>query len=792
MCALEYEKIHEIRSMLRGTTLPGGARTHPEMEHLTAIFSQAHSQHLLLVYNIDSLSELPLMPNGQELPLEACLLRDLPERDLVAYDGPVIAFNALDLIRNDILTKGTRFYPIENFYLEAGERVRLLRSMHRLAGVLVDYLTRWPVQRAEQLRYRIEAKAIQLALPYLLANWDCERLVGVIPSKDLASLITTGECQLIYTVPDAAPPPPQGISLARLVELGKNTQRDWIVGMDEIGLFDPEIQPEAPYFLELRHLLLLAGKEQALQTTLHTLAHQCYELRAISETHERHAWMLMAESWLADIELDDLVVYSPVDDFQAYASCGEAACVYRVIYGSTQTAAIPPMHLISLDTLRKEGLPEGYRRFPLTLIDLPRRPEQSTDRSENHYQTGNLGAILWKMGKEQILARSLWLTADDTLNEIPYPNTGLPAIPASYKTLSGLLDNTLRACMIYGLSDPWRWRQGRQALFINNLYITLERLLVQLENISPAPLPFYYRALRHWFNCYRVDLDTLHEHITQMSRELEGFRNHLEEVEQLAASELFGPLAEIEHWDMPPGRTPPVDLTLGRAEGIAEHLLQIKDLVLRRFWEVSSTPAAKSTVMDQIVLNLPKTMRDTAYHAELDLLSPFFYTAVASIASIQSEWPILVSRERDINALLSKANQLTHRLEAARRQTFALPHEMTILYSMCDRAIDFMRQAIKDIEQGAILQLSLLQDRVDFEHSPDLYLEIANIGRMEASDVEINLIHSTDYRLLDGTPIRTIPRLLPGAAHILTYAIQPGRDNFEITLQYRYNEKTGR
>ena len=82
------------------------------------------------------------------------------------------------------------------------------------------------MQRAEQLRYRIEAKAIQLALPYLLANWDCERLVGVIPSKDLASLITTVECQLIYTVPDAAPPPP------RPPTGQKRTRQEWLQDPD--------------------------------------------------------------------------------------------------------------------------------------------------------------------------------------------------------------------------------------------------------------------------------------------------------------------------------------------------------------------------------------------------------------------------------------------------------------------------------------------------------------------------------------------------------------------------------
>lgn len=790
MCALEYEKIHEIRSILHGSAQPEVSHPYPELEYLTAIFSQSRSQRLLLVYNIDSLSELPVLPDWQERSLEACTLADLPEQELNVYDGPVVSFTALDLIRNDILTKGPHFYPIENFFLEVGERERLLRSMHRLAGVLVDNLAKWPAQRAEQLRYRIEAKAIQLALPYMLAHWDCNQLVGVIPNKDLATFITSGDCQLVYSLPEAARLPVNGVPITKLATLGLNTQRDWVVGMDEIGLFDAGIQSTAPFFLELRHLLLLAGKEHELQGTLRSLASQCYDLRFSSSSFEKRAWMLMAEARLASIELDDLIVYSPAEDFEAFAARGEATCVYRVIYGGNQTAANSPIRSITLDTLRREGLPKGFQRFPLALIDLPTQAKSPRKNNEQYQIDGNLGEILWKIGKEQNLARSLWLAADDILNELPYPITGQPANHVDCQTLSRLLDNTLRACMIYGLSDPWRWRQGRQALFMQNVYTTLERILLQLEYCSPIPMPFYYRALRHWFGCYRASLDTLHEHILHMGRELESFKSHLEEVEQLTGIDFLGPQAEVEYRDLLPTHVHYADQALSRAVGMAEHLLQIKDLVLRHFLEAHPGITSEPKPVNQPTLNLPKTMRDIAYQADLDLLSPLFYNTVALIANIQSEWPGIVSRERDPNALLHKAGELTHRLELARTQIFALPHEIAILYSMCDRAIAFMKRTIQDIEQGAILQISLLQDQIDFDRSPDIYLEVANIGRMEASEIEINLVHSADYRLLEGYPIRTIPRLLPGTIQIIDYAIQPGRDIFEIMLQYSYTEKT--
>jgi len=122
MYGIRFDKIGAIKSALS------------HLQDLVAVFSQENSSHLMLVYNSDS----PPPPSSSII--ETIPIDDLVNRDLTHLDGPVVGFSALDVIREEVATKGPRFYAIERVFREQGLYDSLNQTRHKLARFLIQYL----------------------------------------------------------------------------------------------------------------------------------------------------------------------------------------------------------------------------------------------------------------------------------------------------------------------------------------------------------------------------------------------------------------------------------------------------------------------------------------------------------------------------------------------------------------------------------------------------------------------------------------------------------------------------
>ena len=103
-----------------------------DLTDLVAIFTRRDNGPWLTVFNVEE--TVDLVDSFEVLSLKQ-LLED--KRDLsVEYDSMVIAFEALGLVRPDIVTRGPRFYPIEQLYRRLKQAGKLSQTQQNLASTL--------------------------------------------------------------------------------------------------------------------------------------------------------------------------------------------------------------------------------------------------------------------------------------------------------------------------------------------------------------------------------------------------------------------------------------------------------------------------------------------------------------------------------------------------------------------------------------------------------------------------------------------------------------------------------
>ena len=97
MDALPFEQVNRITHQL----------TNDMLEQLVAVFSKRQNDDLLLVY-------LPQHEPSSDLgQVRAISLDDFRHWDISGYDGLIIAFSAIDVVRSDIPTVGPNFFPLD-------------------------------------------------------------------------------------------------------------------------------------------------------------------------------------------------------------------------------------------------------------------------------------------------------------------------------------------------------------------------------------------------------------------------------------------------------------------------------------------------------------------------------------------------------------------------------------------------------------------------------------------------------------------------------------------------------
>jgi hypothetical protein len=729
MSYLPYHKIDEIRDALQGV----------DLENLVAVFSQATGSERLLVYVDPPFLEAP--ETGRIVSIsDFC---DLPDQDLFEFDGPTVGFSAIDVVRPNVPTKGPGFYAIERLFRGRGLYQSLDQTRRNLAHFLVDYLAALPPEHERVLRRRGVTKVLQLSLPVFLASQPVENLVAALPAHDLHRVAEGEGWRLIYN--DLSHPDDLG-------GLDVSTE-DWIVALEEVGLFQPALNPQADQFLELRNVLCDSGQETALRQTCRNLALRCY---AHSEDEPRFldaAVSLMAEVWLSTEDTEDMVAFFPYRDFPRFVETGDGLRVYRQLAERDAMGLAGSGPRCSLSDLVGAGLPQDYGGFALSLISLP----------DPVWPSGvhrlDLGPILWKAGQRRSLARTLWLVVSDGLRMSAVERSKLGLAPEA------LTDLATRAIILCGLDNPWQWRQGRYALFLDGCYHSLQDVLRLNAGSASEHLASYYHALIRWYGCHDGDA--------------EGIHNNLEEM-----SHLFKDFLWKTRDDSPTAFLEVCRANATRLEEIVEAALH--SLVgLRPPCTLDSSPEIEITLPPA---GVPDVLRAASARPKkpADVLSPFFEYAWQVFGALCSERRQLQSRQQDMDTLLGQLKKLLVDFERHKSQIFALPHETAVLYFAYDQQIKHLKELIGGLESSAILEIELKNLWLDLQAEPDLHFEVTNIGRVAASDIEIVLVQDSGFELLEGTPVHAIVSLPPGASETVTYPVRPLQPEAIATLSYTY------
>lgn len=729
-----------------------------------AVFSQKNSQRLLQVFNVEALTVVP--SEG----VKAITLREFMERDLADYDGPFVGFSALDILREDLVTKGTSFYPIERIFREHGQTEALYQTLDNLSIELMRHLSEQGEQTSTPLRQWVEARALYMALPSVLEDRVCDNLVAILPIGQLNRFISKKSFRFLYGAKPKFPLPVQlatqgFLTLEDLPGLKVDMNTSWVVALEEVALFNPVIRADKPLFLELREVLRRAGKERELQATRLALARELIStqekirsrglLVTDSQPYLPVARALAAEYWLAQSELEDLIAFCPHNDFNHFLETGDAVRVYRVLEEGDVIPARSVGPEISMAQMVKEGLPEGYGEtvftFPLILYFMHNQPVMY------HH---SLSELFWKIGETSTLARSLWLASYDLMNGLCGP------MPGTQTILDSSIDTALRACVLYSLSNPWTWRQGRWRVYLEGCYKTLVTALRRAAAELEQPLSIYYRALICWYDSFSDE--NPERRLREMLDLLRGFERRIRDRQ-------------------PPGVDLRSFLTQSRQFiEISEALLRLPyaNLLIESKSGQSNVNFRRISVMDGL--------RKAAYFSEpLPLVSSFFKAAWEFLLGARYKRQQLTSREREIDRLIEQLSQLRKDLRREQQHLFAPAHEQKVLKYAFQQEINHIESLTLELETSAKLSITLRNPWVDLHRTVDLTLDVSNVGRVVAEGVEIVLDLGGGIQLLDESAVREVTLLGAGEAKQVHYRVRVVRQDAELRVEYNFRDRRG-
>ncbi len=721
---LPYHKIDEIKDSVR------------VLENLVAVFSQRSGQRLLQVY-------LGQPPGSLSAFVETISLVELPDRDLKEFDGPFLGFQAIDILREDRLTYGPWFYPIEMLFLERGQASLLYQTMGRLAVYLADHLADWEKQRGAEGCLKLETRIVQTALPALLVGRECERLIAVLPSCDLRHFAVTGDASYVYLQSEA-----DGDGLEAFARQKFDPRRDWVVALEEAQMINPSIHSDFPRFLELRESLRAANRETALQTTRRDLALNLQARAARDPTALSTSISLAAEYWLAGEDTEDLVAYYPCQDPLRFLNSGQALRVYRTLAETERAALAPPGLRISLEQLISGDLPPNYDQwvfsFPALFDQLQYLPVHQLD----------LGDVLWKAGQVHCVPRTFWLLSQDLVSRLT------PAQASREACLADLIDLSARACAIYSLFNPWLWRQGRWGSHLENSYRSLLNILEKAAMFVDESTAAYFRSLQDWYGGWLQQNTAI---------QMESMLSHLRRFQQLAQA----------HPSL--GHEP----FLAQAEELVAIGERILDPSSNAAFQAEWPDLAKESAQGKPSRLLRQAVRCTTQSGSF--LSPLFQQAWGQALAARRRRDELRLQERENERLSRELRRLCQDLVQKEGLLYAPVHEQRLLELIYRQEIDRTQKLLNEIETTVSLTINLKNPWLDLHQDVTLTLEIWNAGLIAAENLEVRVV-SQGFQLLDPRPVREVLTLLPKTSCQLSYNIRPERMDSELRLEYTYRE----
>jgi AAA ATPase domain len=737
MQILPFQKVREIERMLDDV----------EIEDLIAVFSQTDGNQYLLIYNVERL------PAIRGATRQARRLAEIKQRpaDYADFDGPLVGLSAIDLILPDVTTHGVNFYSLEHIFYRRQKHITLRQTSYRLAQTLLAHLEALPATEREHIWQRGSANVIRLALPTLLAEQPIENLVAVLPDQDLHAYLDQRQhnYQLVYN--DVSQP--HDVDILR--EQISNSDAQWIVALEEICLFKPWLGWKPERFIDLRPVLRQIGPAQVLGQTCGELARRCW--RAWQESGKQQlratAYALAAECWLVDEDVEDLIALFPHQEFECFVETGNALRVYRVPKprdSDSSSATGLRCHIEDLLTGQCVKIENASALicFPI-LEQVLRRPDTSV--------VLDLGPILRNAHQVTELARTFWLLSRDLL-ERPRPAwrpisvwVQISAEPAA------ITDLAVRAALIYGLSDPWQWRQSRYALFLRDCYTHVSAcLLSQEQYVGTTPLAHYFRALRAWYGCSTAD-DPI-RNMSTMLQECRIFR---------ASSQGRGDLQEER-------QTAKRLIDIGEgfvlADGEIETRHQEWNVAARKLFEIDAyLRDAMDSRTPLSVPSIPFKQWLLVYH------------------TIHGHWREV---QKAIGSSHLPREKMDRILADYRRQqhiAFVPAHEQAVLIRAYQDDIERINRFKKAAETGAFIKITLRSPWVTLGVRETLRFEVENFGDAVAGKFRLRLDRSSEFEFL--SPLTTLPfeTVAPGRRYPLEYKIRVRKPTPTVTLSLNYS-----
>lgn len=740
MQALPFQKIHQIEQMLEGIAI----------ENLVLVFSQLDSDRYLLVYNTEDQPPPIANPTVQVLRL-----RDIRDNwvDYASFDGPVAGLSAIDVILQDVPTHGVNFYSIENIFFKRGEYQSWSETSYQLARSLLQYLRRLAGAEHQRSWRRGCAKVIQLALPKLLAAQALENLVAVLPVTDLDEYLDPSKrgYRLFYNDPSHAD------DVSKLGQVAIDSEAYWVAALEEVNLFDPRWERPRKRFIDLRIVLRQMQRDEILSETCRKLAWRCWCEWQASPTQQQFqnaAYVLAAETWLTREDTEDLVAFFPHEDFNHFLETGDALRLYRTPRPRLSVSSSPagPRHSVKELLLAGVSAPE-YNAPPLSFPVLSPVLERVSTKP-----VLDLGSTLLKAGQMNDLASTFWLLSRDLLERVYQEWLQISAEPGDITSLA------IRAGLIYSLSDPWQWRQGRHSVFLRQCYLHLDRCFENQANHPEVDvLGYYYQALRLWYGCF-----TSEDYERNLNRMIQVFRNFLEHSQQ------HGQQA-----------------TLFDQHKTAENLIGIGESILRP--EDEKSLSRHDDIVPEWRLEIAEFLRDVA-DCQMPIHEPssIFEQFSRIYFEVHESWRQLQQKAYTERPSVEELDQLLNRLRRWRRVIHAPAHELVVLDRIYSADIDYMnhfKQAM--LGTGAIIEVTPRNLSVMLDSQATIVIDVQNIGSEAASQFWLELDWSTGLELVTKPTPMELPSFAPTERRRLDLQIRAKDPQPMFTLSYRYRDRHG-
>jgi hypothetical protein len=712
-----FERVDRIQRALPDELLPG----------LVAVFSRLSSDDLLLVY-----VGQPARPDPPRR--RAITLAELADADLIGYDGPTLGLAAVDLIRPDIATKGPQFVRLDRILRRWGQVELLRQTWAELAGYLTQHLDRVLADRlGPAVRRRALAEIAAISAP---------RQIAAVPPAQRRGMVAVdrGEpIRLADTPLDALPD----------LQLGPAEQ---VVALEEVRPLLGSPVPEGNHYpIELRTILRRSQLDDDLGETLRELArqfHRRWERTGSRDAAER-AYALALELRLAQGDVDDLIAVLPDPDFGAFLADGAGTYVYRRPLEGGRVRSTGGVRRRFLDDVRDElvraGPPVGFSLLPLRALlgtGGPDRPHWS-----------DLGPVLRKSGRTEILARNAWLLVADFLESSRDRRVWFQVSPES------LLETMTHCCAIFSLTDPWRTRQGRRNEWLLESYRTLRRVLQMLIQTSDGAQRSFYLALDHWYGCALPDGPEVPDSLELMVAALSGQAGQATAHRELA--EQAGFLRDV-------GKAL---LELLRGGGRAE---AYQELI---------RPEAES--IPQVV------SRATDMARPIELLSVPFVASFQHYAGVGDTVRRTRAAQIPVRDKVERLTACADQLLSGRRLIFAPHHQAQIVDLLYERAITETQELVQRLQGGASLDVEL-KTRSIAPHDRDsgIVFAVTNVGSVEAREVEVELTVSDAFELLDQSYKQAMHRLGPEAERRFRFAVRvlTAEETFPVRCLVSYQD----